>query len=79
MTDTEVFYVAAYLFVGFVMGFLIVRTGDCESPVETWCFATFAGPICLAAFAVLLAPLLPFVALCWMLDIDSSDYDNRGT
>lgn len=71
--------VASYLATGFLFGFFCVISGRCESPDATWLFATLTGPLFLTALAMICLPLAPFAFLVWILKIEASQSDTRGT
>ena len=80
MTDQHFYWLAAgSLAVGFLIGFLCVKSGRCESPAATWLFATLFGPLFLTAFALICSPIAPFAFLVWLLKIEPSQSDTRGT
>lgn len=67
-----------YLLCGFIIGWFAVRDGDCESPAETWLFATVAGPIFAVGLAAMLIPIMPFVLIVKLFGIEEGGSDTHG-
>jgi uncharacterized membrane protein YedE/YeeE len=63
-------YTTLYLLTGFIIGFIGVRLGRCEEPVETWAFMTLFGPLILLAAVGALIVLGPFWLLVRLLGIE---------
>lgn len=70
-------WIVAYLAVGFVGGYFVVRK-NCESPAGTWIFFMFAGPLICAALAPFVAVGLVFEKLYDALGIEASESDTHG-